>query len=110
MSHPGDITTTSGKPFPHEDSAKMARMVFRRFGEDLEAATAAWNRMLGTALAPEGFKELMEYRAHEYAVSEYDNPTYRGLTSYRIWEDDRRLAENLGSSADAWRVVEALRG
>jgi len=41
-----NVTTTAEETFTLEDSQDMALMVYRRFGYDLCAATAAWRRML----------------------------------------------------------------
>jgi len=40
------ITTTSGKKFDGTDHRALARLMFKRFGEDKEAFCAAWRRML----------------------------------------------------------------
>jgi hypothetical protein len=44
--HMHTITTTSGKRFDSEDHRALARLMFKRFGEDKEAFCAAWRRML----------------------------------------------------------------
>lgn len=62
MSHPGDITTTNGKVFTWAQSAELARMIFQRFGENLESATMAWNRMLQNNCDSHQFRKLLEYR------------------------------------------------
>lgn len=41
-----NVTTTARETFTHEDSADLAWLVYRRFGRDAAAATAAWNRLL----------------------------------------------------------------
>ena len=40
------VTTTNGSEFTGQDSADMARLVYRRFGCNLKAACAVWRRML----------------------------------------------------------------
>jgi hypothetical protein len=49
------ITTTSGSKFSHIESVDMARLVFKRFGCDVEAATAAWRRLLQNSCSTEDF-------------------------------------------------------
>jgi hypothetical protein len=62
MAHPGDIRTTNGKIFTQAQSAEMAKLVFLRFGEDLESATLAWRRMLQNSCSINQFAELVGYR------------------------------------------------
>ena len=50
------ITTT--------DSYDLARLVFKRFGHDPEAATAAWRRMLQNSATVEDFMSLVEAPTH----------------------------------------------
>lgn len=54
------ITTTAGEPFTPSDSADLARLVYKRFGRDSEAATAAWRRMLGNSCPVADFMALVE--------------------------------------------------
>ncbi|CAE7314011.1 unnamed protein product, partial [Symbiodinium microadriaticum] len=58
------VTTTNGKPFTMTQHAEMARLVFLRFGEDAEAATAAWSRMLESNCEVADFMELVCYPEH----------------------------------------------
>lgn len=62
MAHPGNIRTTAGETFTFEESADMARMVFKRFGNDLGAATAAWNRLMQTNCDTHQFQKLLDHR------------------------------------------------
>ena len=54
------ITTTAGQKFTGEDSKSMARLVYRRFGNDLAAATVAWCRMLQNFCTESDFATLLE--------------------------------------------------
>ena len=54
-----DVTTTSGQKFSGEDSAKLAYLVFRRFGDDYEAGAEAWRRMLQNDCPTYKFEELV---------------------------------------------------
>jgi len=54
------ITTTDGTPFTPADSADLARLVYKRFGRDPDAATAAWRRMLGNSCEVSDFMALVE--------------------------------------------------
>lgn len=69
-----DIITTNGKVFPYRETCHLAALIYRRFGCDLAAAFAAWERMLQTTgtepadfqrLVDEGFKynTVMDWRA-----------------------------------------------
>lgn len=58
------ITTTNGKPFTHVESVDMARLVFKRFGDDPEAAAAAWRRLLENGCPVADFMALVEYNEH----------------------------------------------
>lgn len=59
------ITTTSGSLFTYEESRALAQLVFRRFGEDIQAATAAWNRLLQNNCDEGSFKMLLDNTAPE---------------------------------------------
>jgi hypothetical protein len=61
MPSQNDITTTKGERFTYDDSADLAWMVWRRFGRDLTAATAAWNRLLGNNCDATQFDRLVEH-------------------------------------------------
>lgn len=47
-----------GQPFTGRDSALLAALVLRRFGNDLPAAAAAWRRLLGNSCAEGQFAAL----------------------------------------------------
>lgn len=53
------ITTTAREEFTEEDSRDLARMVLRRFGYELDAATAAWRRLLGNSCPEHDFLDLV---------------------------------------------------
>lgn len=41
-----DIITTAGDPFKWNEHVLLARLIYKRFGNDANAAAAAWRRML----------------------------------------------------------------
>ncbi len=53
------ITTTSGERFTDADSQELARLIFRRFGRDLGAATVAWRRLLQNSTTERDFERLL---------------------------------------------------
>lgn len=53
------ITTTARQEFTDNDHRQLALLVCRRFGWDLEGATAAWRRMLQNSCTEEQFLELV---------------------------------------------------
>ena len=61
-----DITTTDGETFTYRETCVLAATVHKRFGRDLEASTAAWNRMMQTNVSVPEFIGLLE----DYAIGE----------------------------------------
>jgi len=59
MSHPLDVTTTARETFTHEESCKLAALIYKRFGRDLAVATAAWRRMMESNVSERAFGELV---------------------------------------------------
>lgn len=57
-------TTTNGSAFTRTESIDMARIVFKRFGHDPEAATAAWCRLLQNQASVSDFMALIESETH----------------------------------------------
>jgi hypothetical protein len=55
-----DVTTTNNEIFTGEDSARMAVYIYRRFGEDVFAACAAWCRLMQNNTSPNHFAELVQ--------------------------------------------------
>lgn len=53
------VTTTSGDTFTGKDHAKLAQLIYARFGRDLSAATAAWRRMLQNSCTEADFEALV---------------------------------------------------
>jgi hypothetical protein len=53
------VRTTNGKPFTGEQSRELAKLVYQRFGCNLESATAAWQRMLQNSCTEQDFAELV---------------------------------------------------
>ena len=54
------ITTTKGVRFSGDETITMARLVYKRFGYDLYAATDAWRRMLQNSCETEDFLALIQ--------------------------------------------------
>jgi len=65
------IVTTNNDLFTEEDQVRLANLIFKRFGKEAEAATNAWNRMLGNNCSIESFmlivnkKETAKYHIEE---------------------------------------------
>lgn len=53
------VWNTKGNPVS-SDLQNMARWIFVRFGEDLQAATAAWNRMMQTNIPTASFRTMLD--------------------------------------------------
>jgi len=54
------ITTTNGESFSLDEHKKLARLVYKRWGRDLEAATVAWRRLFQNSTTTDQFQELIE--------------------------------------------------
>lgn len=54
------ITTTAGESFTWEEHKSLARLVYKRFGRNLEAAAAAWRRLLENSCQVSDFARLLE--------------------------------------------------
>jgi hypothetical protein len=52
------VTTTAREKFTGHEAREMANLVFKRFGRNWEAATAAWRRMMENGCDVESFKKL----------------------------------------------------
>jgi len=61
---PQAIATTNREVFTSAESVDLARLIFKRFGRDLEAATAAWRRLLQNSCTKEDFAALLDYAEH----------------------------------------------
>ena len=53
------VTTTNGKKFTGLQHARMAYLVYQRFGEDMSAAAEAWRRLLQNNCEDWRFEELV---------------------------------------------------
>ena len=58
------ITTTDRTKFVSTDQYDLARLVFKCFGHDQKAATAAWRRMLQNSATVEDFMGLVNAPTH----------------------------------------------
>jgi hypothetical protein len=80
-----DVTTTAGERFSASESAKLAFLVFKRFGRDVAAAASAWRRLLGNSTPDAAFEALATEGAA--IVSEESRPlrpTMRGMDGYQV--------------------------
>jgi hypothetical protein len=59
-----EVTTTDGTIFTPVDHVDLARLIYKRFGHNPEAATEAWRRMLQNSATVEDFMGLVEYGTH----------------------------------------------
>ena len=55
------VTTTSGKPFTNGEVSLLARLIYRRFGDNAFAATAAWRRLLQNDAEVDDFLTLCKF-------------------------------------------------
>jgi hypothetical protein len=55
-----NVTTTAGETFTSDEHRQLARLVFKRFGKDLGAATVAWRRLFQNSTDEAQFAELVE--------------------------------------------------
>ena len=85
MSLDMDITTTAGEVFTHADSARMAALVYRRFGRDLVVARDAWRRLMGNNTGFAQFKKLVIYGLAVIQHDELsDNPNQSDKTIVQL--------------------------
>ena len=61
-----DTITTAGERFTMDDHARLAWMVFIRFGRSIEAGASAWRRMLQNGCTDRDFRDLV-YQGQELA-------------------------------------------
>lgn len=54
-----EVITTNGTVFSPTDHADLARLIYKRFGHNPEAATEAWRRMLQNNATVEDFMILL---------------------------------------------------
>jgi hypothetical protein len=55
------VTTTNKEVFSVDESAELARLVFKRFGRDSDVAAAAWRRMLGNNCTVSQYLKLVDH-------------------------------------------------
>lgn len=53
------ITTTAGEAFTAQDHSELARLIYRRWGNDIGAATVAWRRLFQNSTTESDFKKLL---------------------------------------------------
>jgi len=58
------VTTTNGKTFDAEQHVELARLIYLRWGEDIEAATVAWKRLFQNGTTSNDFHRLVHYPRH----------------------------------------------
>ena len=76
-----EVTTTNGKPFSEAEHAMLALLVYRRFGEDVSAASAAWRRMMQNATTDEDFTGLLDLAAQQIRSCQTTRSLWRGNNS-----------------------------
>jgi len=54
------ITTTAKETFGEDDHARLAFLVFRRFGRDVKVGAVAWRRMLQNSATDADFAALVK--------------------------------------------------
>lgn len=65
MSHPLDVTTTNRETFTHAESCELAGLIYKRFGRNLAAATAAWGRLMESNVSQAAFERLVHAKVIE---------------------------------------------
>lgn len=55
-----ETTVTNGSVFREEDHLRLAWLIYRRFGNDIQAGAAAWRRMLQNDCTDLDFEELVD--------------------------------------------------
>jgi len=54
-----DVTTIYGEIFTADESARLAWLIYKRFGRDLVSSAVAWRRMLGNDCDDHVFEKLV---------------------------------------------------
>lgn len=54
-----NVTTTAKETFTADEHKQLARLVFKRFGKDLGAATVAWRRLFQNCTNEAQFAEMV---------------------------------------------------
>lgn len=63
-------TTTNGETFTREEHIDLARLIYKRFGRDSEAACAAWRRLLENQCPVTDFMALVANPMHTHHCCE----------------------------------------
>jgi hypothetical protein len=53
------VMTTSGEVFTGEESKLLARLVYKRFGNNLPLSVSVWRRILQNSCTEDDFKKLI---------------------------------------------------
>jgi hypothetical protein len=69
MAHPGDVRTTDGKLFTYQEHGKLAELIYRRWGSNLSAATAAYRRLMQNGCTEHDFQMLLDAAREEGELS-----------------------------------------
>jgi hypothetical protein len=56
----GDVVTIYGETFTADESAKLAWLIYKRFGRDLISSAVAWRNMMGNDCDDHVFGALVE--------------------------------------------------
>ena len=59
------VTTTAGEKFDYRQFSQLAHLVYKRFGNNLASATAAWRRMLENDATESDFQEMLGMKDYE---------------------------------------------
>jgi hypothetical protein len=55
-----NVRTTAGETFTSDEHKQLARLVFKRFGNDRTAATIAWRRLFQNSTTEWDFQKLID--------------------------------------------------
>lgn len=103
---PAQITTVAGEAFTPEDSALLARLIYRRFGYEISAAAAAWRRMLQNNCTDAHFAALVAHGDDVLPVRRAEaEAIVRALADYEC----RPLVEGERDLSDGACTLRALR-
>ncbi len=63
-----DITTTNGETFTLDEHRDLARLVFKRFGRNCDAAAKAWRRLMENSTSVGEFMDLINVRCPKHDI------------------------------------------
>lgn len=100
------IATKKGHQFEDHESDALARLVYRRFGENLAEAAAAWRRLLNNNCSDRGFRNLLRLDDESPRFSVYGRPS-EGIDGEELVDSEDCVArvEQSGSEGYYLEVV-----